>query len=89
MSREELNKIVKNLALITQLGLSFIMPTLLCVWLSWYLNMKKGVGLWIYIPGFILGLGSSFMTAYKFYLSVISKEKKENKDKKVSFNEHL
>lgn len=89
MSREELNKIVKNLALITQLGLSFIMPTLLCVWLSWYLNMKKGVGLWIYIPGFILGLGSSFMTAYKFYLSVISKEKKEDKDKKVSFNEHL
>lgn len=89
MSREELNKIVKNLALITQLGLSFIMPTLLCVWLSWYLNMKKGVGLWIYIPGFILGLGSSFMTAYKFYLSVIAKEKKEKKDKKVSFNEHL
>lgn len=89
MSREELNKIVKNLALITQLGLSFIMPTLLCVWLSWYLNMKKGVGLWIYIPGFILGLGSSFMTAYKFYLSVIAKEKKEKKDKKVYFNEHL
>ena len=89
MDHKELNKIVKNLALITQLGLSFIMPTLLCVWLSWYLNVRKGVGLWIYIPGFILGLGSSFMTAYKFYVSVMKKEEKEKKDKKVSFNEHL
>lgn len=89
MSRKELNNIIKNLALVTQLGLSFIMPMLICIALSCYLNMQKGVGLWIYIPGFILGLGSSFMSAYKFYLSILLKEKKGKKDKKVSFNEHL
>lgn len=88
MDRKELNDIVNKLAMITQLGLSIIIPTLLCVWFSWYLNMHKGVGLWIYIPGFIFGIGSSIMTAYKFYVSVMKKEKKEKK-KKVSFNRHM
>lgn len=47
--------------------------------------------MWIYIVGFFFGIGASFMTAYKFYLSEIQKEKKENKNKKkrVSFNKHM
>ena len=88
MNREEINSVMKNVALLSQLGLSVIMPTLLCVALCWYLNTHLNVGLWVYIPGFSFGLLSSFMTAYKFYLSEISKTKKENKKKKVAFNRH-
>ena len=81
------NDIFKNITLIGQLGLSFIMPTLICVLLCAYLCGRFGVGEWIYIPGFVLGLGSSFMTAYKFYKANVSKDKKEEK-KRVSFNRH-
>ena len=79
--------ILQKLALLTQLGLSFIMPTLLCVGLCWFLCDRFAIGSWIYIPGFFFGLGASFMTAYKFYLSVISKQSKEKKPK-ASFNKH-
>ena len=89
MKRAELNSIVKNVALLGQLGLSVIMPMLICIAACWYLNTHLGVGLWVYILGFFFGLGSSFMTAYKFYLSEIQKEKKENKVKKVSYNRHI
>ena len=80
------NEILRNITLIGQLGLSFIMPTLICVLLCAFLTVKAGVGEWVYIPGFILGIGSSFMTAYKFYKADISKEKEEKK--RVSFNKH-
>lgn len=88
MKREELNAILRNVTLIGQLGLSVMMPMLLCIGLAWYLNSRQGLGLWVYIPGFFFGLGSSFMTAYKFYQTQINKEKKENPKKKVSFNRH-
>jgi len=89
MKRDELNAIIKNVALLGQLGLSIIMPMLLSIGICWYLNTRLGVGLWIYIFGFIFGIGSSFMTAYKFYLAEIQKTKKENKKKRVSFNRHI
>lgn len=80
------SEVLKNITLVGQLGLSFIMPTLVCVLLCAFLTTKAGVGEWVYIPGFILGIGSSFMTAYKFYKANISKEKEEKK--RVSFNRH-
>lgn len=89
MKRAELNSIVKHVALLGQLGLSVLMPLLLCLAFCWYLNTKHNVGLWIYLIGFFFGIGSSFMTAYKFYQNEIQKEKKENKKKRVSFNRHV
>lgn len=88
MKREELNSILRNVTLIGQLGLTVMMPMLLCIAFAWYLTSHTGVGLWVYIPAFFFGLGSSFMTAYKFYQSQIQKDKKENKKQKVSFNNH-
>lgn len=84
---KEWREIGKNFTLVAQLGLSLVMPTLICVGLTWYLCDRFGIGTWLYIPGFILGLGSSAMTAYKFYVSQMNKEKKSEK-KGVSFNEH-
>ena len=89
MKREELNNIVKHLALLGQLGLSVLMPTLLCLLFCFFLTSRLGVGMWVYILGFFFGFGGSIMTAYKFYLSEIAKNKKDDKEKKVSFNKHL
>ncbi len=87
MKRDELREIVKQVALISQFGLSIMVPILICLGLCWFLTVNKGVGMWIFIPGFIFGFGASFMTVYKFYLAESSKGKKEEK-KTVSFNRH-
>ncbi|MDO4521716.1 MAG: AtpZ/AtpI family protein [Eubacteriales bacterium] len=81
--------ISKQLTMLTQFGLSFITPLLVCIGVCWWLTDSFGFGEWIYIPGFFFGLGSSFMVAYKLYLTVTKREKKENRKKKVSFNRHL
>ncbi len=83
-----MRQIANQIVLLTQLGLSFIMPLLLCVFLCWYLTGKFSLGGWIYIPGFFFGLGGSFMTAYKFYLAEVQKQDKKDKKKTVSFNKH-
>lgn len=81
------SKIFQQIAMVTQFGLSLVVPLLMCIGGAWLLNNKAGVGLWIYIPGFIFGLGSSFVTAYKFYQIESKKAHKEEKTT-VSFNCH-
>ena len=55
---KDLGKALSNIAYIGQLGLSLIMPLLLMMLLCWVLTSKAGLGDWVYIPGFILGIGS-------------------------------
>lgn len=83
-------EIWKNIAMLSQFGLSFITPLLLCIAGCWWLTVKAGVGGWVYIPGFFFGMGGSATVAYKFYLSTVKHQKKEEKKKKqkVSFNRH-
>lgn len=84
-------KMFKNLALLTQLGLSFISPIIVCMLVCWWIISKTGAGSWVYIIGIVLGLGASFMTAFRFYRSIVKKAEKEQEEKKppVSFNNHV
>lgn len=86
----EWTDIIKNITLLTQFGLSFITPLLICLGGCWWLTSATGIGGWIFIPGFFFGMGGSLMVAYKLYLSVTSRQKKEDKNRnKISFNRHL
>ena len=49
--KSEWSKIIKQLTLLTQLGLSLIMPLLMCLAFCWFLTYKFGVGVWVYILG--------------------------------------
>ena len=80
--------ISQRLIMIGQLGLSLLMPLLLCLGGCYLLTSRLGIGIWIYFPGFIFGLGGSFMTAYKLWQSVIAKEKKRGESDPSSFNHH-
>ena len=82
--------IIRNLTMLTQFGLSFITPLLLCLAGCWWLTSHTGAGPWIFIPGFFFGMGGSGMVAYKLYLSVMARSEKEKKKKKarISFNRH-
>ncbi len=83
------SEIIRNVTFLSQLGLSFITPLLLCLAGCWLLTDKTMIGNWIYIFGFFFGLGGSGAVAYKFYLSINKQEKKKEKKEKVYFNRHL
>lgn len=77
----------KIMTLVTQFAFSLLTPIILSLLLCWYITDKTGCGLWIYVPGFITGFGTAFMVAYKLYLQVLKRDKKENR-RKTSFNRH-
>ena len=73
--------ISQRLIMLGQLGLSLVMPVLI-------LTSRVGLGLWIYFPGLIFGLGASFMTAYKLWIKVIERERKKGEEEPPAFNSH-
>ena len=90
MEIRNVSRLIGQFAMVGQLGLSLLMPLLICLFVCYLLVSKLSVGAWVYIPGFILGLGSSMMTAYKVYLSVVSKQEKKKRDpKEVYFSKHF
>ena len=92
MQMKDFSKLIGQFAMVGQLGLSLLMPLLLCLFGCYLLCTKLSVGAWVYIPGFILGLGGSMTTAYKVYLSVVHREEKKKKvrdPKEVYFNKHM
>ncbi|WP_242838200.1 AtpZ/AtpI family protein [Butyrivibrio proteoclasticus] len=92
MQMREISKLLGQFAMVGQLGLSLLMPLLLCLLACYLLVTKLSVGAWVYIPGFILGLGGSMTTAYKVYLSVVHREEKKKKERdpnEVYFNKHI
>ena len=86
--RKQLSEIARQLTWLGQLGLSLIMPLLLAIGACVLLNNRFDIGGWIFIPGFILGIGASFMTAYKFYLSETASSKKDAAKRKGGYNRH-
>lgn len=86
---KQYSEILKNITMLSQLGLSLMTPLLLCLGICWVLTVKLGIGVWIYILGFFFGLGGSATVAYKFYLSINRDQKKKDKKHKVYFNRHL
>lgn len=92
-SRNEKRKywtdVFKQLSWLSQLGLSIIMPMLICVLLCAFLTIRFDIGGWIFIPGFILGLGASFTTGYNFYISESHKSEKDKSERRRGFNRHV
>lgn len=86
---KQFSAVYKNLLMLSQFGLSFITPLLMCLAACWWLNARMGVGEWVYIIGFFFGMGGSGMVAYKFYLSVMRDHEKHDKKDKISFNRHI
>jgi hypothetical protein len=92
MDMRGMSKLAGQFAMVGQLGLSLLMPLLMCLFGCYLLVTKLSVGGWVYIPGFILGLGASMTTAYKVYLSVVHKEEKKKLKRdpnEVNINRHL
>ena len=90
------SEIIKNLSLLTQLGLSIVTPLLLCLFICLLLMKYTGVGGWVFIPGFFFGLGGAAASAVKFAGLMDNMSKKQEKKsgrrrpkRGETFNEHF
>lgn len=90
------SEILKNLSLLTQLGLSIVTPLLLCMFVCFMLMKHLGVGGWVFIPGFFFGLGGGAVSAAKFAGLMDNLDKKREKKsgrrtpkRGETFNEHI
>lgn len=81
-------KLLRNLAWLTQLGLSIIAPPVLCIGGCWWLQNRFSLGGWIMALGIVLGLGASVSGAAQFYRMVRRQADKDKKDKPDAFNTH-
>lgn len=85
---KQIQETYKNLLMLTQFGLSFITPLLVCLGFCLWLTSRFHLGGWIFILGFFFGMGGSGMVAYKLYLSVMKQQKKDKTKEKAYFNSH-
>lgn len=82
------NSVFRQLSMLSQMGISLMMPLLLCLAGSYWLNTRFHVGAWIYLPGVFFGLGGSFATAYKIYQSIMKEQEQKKEDRCPSYNRH-
>lgn len=66
--------IFKNLALLTQIGLSVCTPVILCILGAKWLQDRLGFGSWIVIAGAALGAGAGILSLIKLGKSVNNKK---------------
>ncbi|CBH22244.1 protein of unknown function [Acetoanaerobium sticklandii] len=83
MPKEDKNfyKSLSNLALLSQIGFSMIVPIIGCVWIANFLMKKFNMGTWVLFLFIILGVTSAF--ANLFRLTRFSSKTNENKDSKT------
>ena len=70
-------KALSNLALISQIGISMVVPIIGCVWLANYLMKRFDLGVWVLFIFIILGVMTAFTNLYK--LSQFSKKDEDNR----------
>ena len=72
---------------LSQLGLSVLLPPVLCLWLASWLTTAKDVGGWVYVPLLALGLLAGAQNFRKFF-ALMRKRAERKKDASVNFNTH-
>ncbi len=81
---------LEDLVWVSQLGLSLMMPLLLLMGLCYWLTTSVGVGHWVYLPGFLFGIGAGATSFWSFWQMTQRRNAKKAKAKQqtISFNHH-
>jgi F0F1-type ATP synthase assembly protein I len=65
MKRKKNMQVYQNLALISQIGISMILPIFLCLWFGQWLDKKIGTSPLFLIVFLVLGIMSAFRNLFK------------------------
>lgn len=85
--KEDNRKVIKSLMMITQIGITMMVPIFLCVAFGTWLNRMSGMQIWVPLMA-VLGIGAGFRNAYMLTKSFYEPDmKKENE--KLKYMEDL
>ncbi len=79
VKRREWMEILRGLTWLTQVGLSFAVPVVLCLLGANWLCDRFSVGAWIYLPAVVLGLGAGAASFASFARAAASHARKTQK----------
>jgi len=80
-------KALEDFTWLFQLGLSIVMPLLLCLAACWWLTTRRGWPDWIFIPGCLAGIGGSAV-AFRNFARMIIKRFRNDSRRSSSYNRH-
>jgi len=75
-------KALKNLAYLTQIAMIMITPIIGGVYLGNLLDEKLNASPWFVLIGVFLGVGTAFMSLYKFVMKVVRSSEEDKKKEK-------
>lgn len=78
MARNDKGEIFRNLALVSQLGISFVTPLLLCLWIGERIERHFGIRVQVWL--ILLGVLAGINTVYKILKNII-KQDRERQEK--------
>jgi len=81
------SKIIKALMLITQLGISMMVPIFLCVFAGGWIDKKLQSG-WVFPVLLVLGIAAAFRNVY-YLLKPFYANDKEREDAELAYIERL
>ena len=79
MKHREWMEILRGLTWLTQVGISFAVPIVLCLLGANWLCAHFGVGAWIYLPAIVLGLGAGGASFASFARQAAARARKTQK----------
>lgn len=80
------SEIIRNVTMLSQLGLSLITPVLICLAVCWLIVSKTGAGGWVYIPGFSLVLEVQGQWHINFIFLLTDSRGKRTKREKTKYH---
>ena len=83
MDRKTYRVLAKNLPLVTQFGLSLVMPPVLCAFGANWLQRRFGFGSWIMLVAIVLGLLgmlSAFLSFFRYMAKQAEEEEREYRE---------
>lgn len=80
MDKKMLRVMARNLPLITQFGLSLVLPPVLCFFGARWLMDRFGLGSWILLVAIVLALASIVSTFAQFFRYMLRQAEEEERD---------
>lgn len=82
-----LTGIMQNLLLVGQLGISFVTPPLVLVWLAYRAQTRLGWGTWVTITAILVGILTGFASVWRTLCPLTGKKPEPPQGR--SFNDHI
>lgn len=84
---KNLNKILEDLIWLTQLGLTMLLPLVMCLGACWWAVNRWGWPMWLYLPAILVGLAAGAQNFWSFAKMRLQRAERE-KNERVGFNSH-